>query len=55
MRRVSFVNRVSHELRSPLTNILLNIDLATELVDDEPDESKRRLIWCAAKPAASVA
>lgn len=43
MRRVSFVNRVSHELRSPLTNILLNIDLATELVDDEPDESKRRL------------
>lgn len=43
LRRVSLVNRVSHDLRSPLTNILLNIDLATELVDDDPDESKRRL------------
>jgi len=42
-RRVSFVNRVSHELRSPLTNILLNIDLAAELGDADPDESKRRI------------
>jgi len=28
--RVSFVNRVSHELRSPLTNLLLNTDLAID-------------------------
>ena len=37
-QRVSFVNRVSHELRAPLTNILLNIDLATE-----SEEPHRRL------------
>ena len=42
-QRVSFVNRVSHELRSPLTNILLNIDLASEAVDDSPGEATRRL------------
>ncbi len=42
-QRVSFVNRVSHELRSPLTNILLNIDLASEAVDDSPGEAARRL------------
>jgi signal transduction histidine kinase len=42
-QRVSFVNRVSHELRSPLTNILLNIDLATEAVSEAPRESERRL------------
>ena len=29
-QRVSFVNRVSHELKSPLTNILLNADLASD-------------------------
>ncbi|RYD25165.1 MAG: hypothetical protein EOP87_24905, partial [Verrucomicrobiaceae bacterium] len=28
--RVSFVNRVSHELGTPLTNLSLNLDLATE-------------------------
>lgn len=33
--RVSFVNQVSHELRSPLTNILLNADLATDFLDHE--------------------
>ena len=42
-QRVSFVNRVSHELRSPLTNILLNIDLATEAVEESPGEATRRL------------
>jgi hypothetical protein len=31
-QRVSFVNRVSHELGAPLTNILLNLDL----VEDNP-------------------
>lgn len=29
-QRVSFVNRVSHELKTPLTNILLNADLAAD-------------------------
>ncbi len=29
-QRVSFVNRVSHELGTPLTNILLNLDLVEE-------------------------
>ena len=35
-QRVSFVNRVSHELRSPLTNILLNVDLAVDALEEEP-------------------
>ena len=34
-QRVSFVNRVSHELRAPLTNILLNVDLAAESADPQ--------------------
>lgn len=34
-QRVSFVNRVSHELRAPLTNILLNADLAAESTSGE--------------------
>lgn len=42
-QRVSFVNRVSHELRSPLTNILLNLDLATDAFDDTPNDAVRRL------------
>jgi signal transduction histidine kinase len=37
-QRVSFVNRVSHELKSPLTNILLNTDLAA----DETNASGRK-------------
>lgn len=32
-QRVSFVNQVSHELKSPLTNILLNADLAADGAD----------------------
>jgi signal transduction histidine kinase len=32
-QRVSFVNRVSHELKTPLTNILLNADLAVDGAD----------------------
>jgi len=32
-RRVSFVNQVSHELKTPLTNILLNADLAIDGAD----------------------
>ncbi|BCU78496.1 HAMP domain-containing sensor histidine kinase [Luteolibacter sp. LG18] len=41
--RVSFVNRVSHELGSPLTNILLNLDLATEAIHTRPKQAEDRL------------
>jgi signal transduction histidine kinase len=41
--RVSFVNRVSHELGTPLTNILLNLDLAGRSIEVRPAESRRRL------------
>jgi signal transduction histidine kinase len=41
--RVSFVNRVSHELGTPLTNILLNLDLAGRTLDTRPAEAQRRL------------
>ena len=41
--RVSFVNRVSHELGTPLTNLSLNLDLATESLADRPLEARRRL------------
>jgi signal transduction histidine kinase len=34
-QRVSFINRVSHELRSPLTNILMNVDLAAEMIEEQ--------------------
>jgi signal transduction histidine kinase len=42
-QRVSFINRVSHELRAPLTNILLNVDLAADDLTEEEGESARRL------------
>ena len=41
--RVSFVNRVSHELGTPLTNLSLNLDLATESLEHRPVEARRRL------------
>jgi signal transduction histidine kinase len=41
-QRVSFINRVSHELRAPLTNILLNVDLAADDLNEQ-EESLRRL------------
>ncbi|MES2920990.1 MAG: HAMP domain-containing sensor histidine kinase [Verrucomicrobiota bacterium] len=41
--RVSFVNRVSHELGTPLTNLSLNLDLATEFLTTRPPEARRRL------------
>jgi signal transduction histidine kinase len=41
--RVSFVNRVSHELGTPLTNLALNLDLATEVLTARPAEARRRL------------
>ncbi|MEI7946505.1 MAG: HAMP domain-containing sensor histidine kinase [bacterium] len=45
-QRVSFINRVSHELRSPLTNILLNVDLAAEVIEDHGalKEAEQRLM-----------
>ena len=42
-QRVSFVNRVSHELGTPLTNLSLNLDLAVELLTTRPPEARRRL------------
>jgi signal transduction histidine kinase len=41
--RVSFVNRVSHELGTPLTNLSLNLDLATEALSVRPEDARRRL------------
>ena len=41
--RVSFVNRVSHELGTPLTNLSLNLDLATEALSARPIEARHRL------------
>jgi signal transduction histidine kinase len=41
--RVSFVNRVSHELGTPLTNILLNLDLAGRSLEARPADAQRRL------------
>ena len=41
--RVSFVNRVSHELRSPLTNLLLNADLALDELSPADEKVRRRL------------
>lgn len=41
--RVSFVNRVSHELGSPLTNILLNLDLAADAIHMQPKQAENRL------------
>ena len=41
--RVSFVNRVSHELGSPLTNLALNIDLANESLPNNPAQARKRL------------
>ncbi|MGJ8724638.1 MAG: sensor histidine kinase [Roseibacillus sp.] len=41
--RVSFVNRVSHELGSPLTNLALNIDLANQSLPHNPARASKRL------------
>lgn len=40
-QRVSFVNAVSHELRAPLTNILLNVEIAAEAVGEEGVAAER--------------
>lgn len=41
--RVSFVNRVSHELGTPLTNMTLNLELASRSLRSQPEVAGRRL------------
>lgn len=41
--RVSFVNRVSHELGTPLTNMTLNLELASRSLRTQPELAGRRL------------
>jgi len=42
-QRVSFVNRVSHELGTPLTNMTLNLELASRSLRSQPEMAGRRL------------
>lgn len=42
-QRVSFVNRASHDLRTPITNMMLNIDLAREIVEEDPRQANECL------------
>ncbi len=41
--RVSFVNRVSHELGTPLTNMTLNLELASRSLRSKPELAGQRL------------
>jgi len=41
--RVSFVNRVSHELGTPLTNMTLNLELAARSLRSKPEAAGERL------------
>ncbi|BDS06230.1 hypothetical protein NT6N_12700 [Oceaniferula spumae] len=42
-QRVSFVNQVSHELGSPLTNMALNLDLAMDSLGEGEKNTRHRL------------
>ena len=42
-QRVSFVNRVSHELKTPLTNIRLYAELLEDRLDDTDEEARRHI------------
>ena len=41
--RVSFLNRLSHELRAPLTNVLLHLDLAKDGLEEASVPARRHL------------
>jgi signal transduction histidine kinase len=41
--RVSFVNQVSHELGTPLTNLRLNLELASDLLPEGAEAARGRL------------
>ncbi len=41
--RVSFVNRVSHELGTPLTNLTLSLDLAREALQEAPSTATKEV------------
>ncbi|GAA5483241.1 sensor histidine kinase [Haloferula sargassicola] len=41
--RVSFVNRVSHEFGTPLTNLSLNLDLARDALESDSGAARQRL------------
>lgn len=41
--RVSFLNRLSHELRAPLTNVLLHLDLAEDELEEATAPAQRHL------------
>ncbi|YCM42678.1 HAMP domain-containing sensor histidine kinase [Verrucomicrobiaceae bacterium 227] len=43
MQRVSFANRVSHELGTPLTNMTLNLELAARSLRTNPEAAGKRL------------
>ncbi|MCB1032434.1 MAG: HAMP domain-containing histidine kinase, partial [Acidobacteria bacterium] len=42
-RRVTFVNQVSHELKTPLTNIRMYAELLADELDDEDDRAARHV------------
>jgi signal transduction histidine kinase len=42
-QRVTFINHVSHELRSPLTNILLNLELTRDMLPAAAERPAHRL------------
>jgi len=46
-QRVSFVNSVSHELGTPLTNVMLNLDLAAETLEEEQQKYAHGLVTMA--------
>ena len=42
-QRVSFVNQVSHELKTPLTNVRMYAELLEDHVGDDDDDGRKRL------------
>ena len=54
-QRVSFVNRVSHELKTPLTNIRLYAELLQERIDEEDEDATRQIDVVVAEGSGSGA